>query len=106
MDDCSSEVLAIEFGTSLYPERIISTLIRIIAHQRNPKIIRTCNGPELASKDFELCHKDEGVENQYIQYGKPMQNANTQRFNKLYGEAILDGYLSMDLDEFRYLSRA
>ena len=104
MDDCSREALAIEIDTSLSSKRIIRTLERIIEKRGKPKTIRTDNGPEFASKDFELWCKDQGIENQYIQPGKPMQNGYIERFNRLYREAILDAYAFIDLEELRYLT--
>jgi putative transposase len=59
----------------------------------------------LTSKDFELWCKDQGIENQYIQPGKPMQNGYIMRFNRLYRGAIFDAYVFMDLEEVRYLTR-
>jgi putative transposase len=91
--------LAIEIDTSLSAKRIIRTLERIIEQRGKPRTIRTDNGPEFTSKDFELWCKDQGIENQYIQPGKPMQNGYIERFNRLYREAILDAYVFMDLEE-------
>lgn len=105
MDDCSREALAIEIDTSLSSKRIIRTLERIIEQRGKPKTIRTDNGPEFTSKDFELWCKDQGIQNQYIQPGKPMQNGYIERFNRLYREAILDAYAFIDLEEVRYLTR-
>ena len=105
MDDCSREALAIEIDTSLSSKRIIRILERIIAHRGRPKTIRTDNGPEFTSKDFELRCKDQGFESQYIQPGKPKQNDYIERFNRLYREAILDAYVFMDLKDVRSLTR-
>jgi putative transposase len=105
MDDCSREALAIEIDTSLSSKRIIRTLERIIEHRGKPKIIRTDNGPEFISKDFELWCKEQGIQNQYIQPSRPMQNGYIERFNRLYREAILDAYVFMYLEEVRYLTR-
>lgn len=93
MDDCSREALATEIDTALSSKRIIRTIERIIAHRGKPNTIRTDNGPEFTSKDFELWCKDQGIENQYIQSGKPMHNGYIEGFNRLYREAILDAYV-------------
>jgi len=103
MDDCSKEALAIEFDTSLSSKRIIRTLESIIEQRGKPKTIRTDNGPEFTSKDFELWCKEQGIENQYNQPGKPMQNGFIERFNRLYREAILD-VVFMYQEEVRYLT--
>ena len=54
MDDCSREVLAIEVDTSLSAKRVIRTLERVITERGIPQTVRTDNGPEFTSKDFEL----------------------------------------------------
>ena len=97
MDDCSREVLAIEIDTSLSSKRVIRTLERIIEQRGMPATIRTDNGPEFTSKDLELWSLDKGINIQFIQPGKPMQNGYIERFNRLYREAVLDAYLFFDL---------
>lgn len=104
MDDCSREVLAIEIDTSLSSKRVIRTLERIIEQRGMPVTIRTDNGPEFTSKDLELWSLDKGINIQFIQPGKPMQNGYIERFNRLYREAILDAYLFFDLSEVRILT--
>lgn len=105
IDDCTREVLAIEIDTSLSSKRIVRTLKRIIDERGTPKTIRTDNGPEFTSKEFELWCKDQGIKNQYIQPGRPMQNGYVERFNRLYREAVLDAYLFFDLSEVRTLTQ-
>jgi putative transposase len=105
IDDCTREVLAIEIDTSISSKRVIRTLNRIIESRGLPKTIRTDNGPEFTSNEFEIWCKDMGIEHHFIQPGKPMQNAYIERFNRLYREAILDAYLFFDLDEARELTR-
>jgi putative transposase len=104
MDDCSREALAIEVDTSLSSKRIIRTLERIIENRGKPQTIRTDNGPEFTSKDFELWCKDKQITIQYIQPGRPMQNGYIERFNRLYREAVLDAYLFYELYQVRQLT--
>jgi putative transposase len=105
IDDCSREVLAIDIDTSLSSKRIIRTLNRIIDERGLPKAIRTDNGPEFTSNDFELWCKEKGIQLHFIQPGKPMQNGYIERFNRLYREAILDAYLFFDIEEVRALTQ-
>lgn len=105
IDDCTREVLAIEIDTSLSSKRVIRTLNRIIEQRGVPKAIRTDNGPEFTSNDFELWCKELCIKLQFIQPGKPMQNGYVERFNRLYREAILDAYLFFDLEEVRQLTQ-
>lgn len=105
IDDCSREALAIEVDTSLSSKRIIRTLERIIDANGKPATVRSDNGPEFTSKDFELWAKEKGINIQYIQPGKPMQNGYIERFNRLYREAVLDAYLFFDLYQVKQLTQ-
>jgi len=104
MDDCSREALAIEVDTSLSSKRIIRTLERVIEQRGKPATIRTDNGPEFTSGDFESWCKEKQIAIQYIQPGKPMQNGYIERFNRLYREAVLDAYLFFELEQVRQLT--
>ena len=102
--DCTREVLAIEIDTSLSSKRIIRTLERVILDRGKPNIIRTDNGPEFTSKDLELWAKDNEIQIQFIQPGRPMQNGYIERFNRIYRESILDAYLFFELEQVRILT--
>lgn len=104
IDDCTREVLAIEIDTSLSSKRIIRTLERVILDRGKPNIIRTDNGPEFTSKDLDLWARDNEIQIQFIQPGRPMQNGYIERFNIIYRESILDAYLFFELDQVRTLT--
>jgi putative transposase len=104
MDDCTWESLAIELDTSLSFKRIIRTLESVIAWRCKPQVIRTDNGPELTSKEFERWCKEHEIEIQLIQPGRPMQNGYIERFNRVFREAILAAYLFTDIREVRALT--
>ena len=97
MDDCTREALAIEIDTSPSSKRIIRTLESVIAWRGKPTVIRTDNGPEFTSKEFEWWCKEHEIEIQFIQPGRTMQNGYIERFNRVYREAILDAYLFTDI---------
>jgi putative transposase len=73
MDDCTREALAIEIDTSLSFKRIIRALEGLIVQRGKPQVIRTDNGPEFTSKEFEWWCKEQEIEIQFIQPGRPMQ---------------------------------
>ena len=62
---------------------------------------RTDNGPEFLGETFTQWAKANGVAIQYIQPGKPNQNAYVERFNRTYREEVLDAHLFARLDDVR-----
>lgn len=104
IDDCTREVLAIEIDTSLTSKRVIRTLSRVIEQRGLPKTLRCDNGPEFTSHELELWCQEKGIQLQFIQPGKPMQNGYVERFNRLYREAVLDAYWFFNLEQVKQLT--
>ncbi len=82
IDDFNREALGIEIDFSLPAERVIRALRQIIAWRGTPKVIRCDNGPEYISTTIKRWADDGGIKLQYIQPGKPQQNAYVERFNR------------------------
>ena len=81
IDDCNREALGIKASLSL-PAIRVTEVLDVIACQRGyPKQLRVDNGPENISKVMALWAKQHGVHIQYIQPGKPAQNAYIERYN-------------------------
>ena len=59
------------------------------------------NGPQFLGETFISWAKSAGMAIQYIQPGKPNQNAYIERFNRTYREEVLDLYLFAILDDVR-----
>lgn len=103
LDDYNREVVAIEAGLSIPAERVVRVLKRIGEERGLPQKIRVDNGPEFLAYAFQQFCKDR-IQIQYIQAGKPTQNAYIERLNRLYREDVLDAYLFEDLEELSILS--
>lgn len=101
IDDANREALAIEIDHSLPAARVIRTLERVIDWRGKPTQIRSDNGPELTSTKLQQWAKENDIEWQFIQPGKPAQNAYIERFNRTFREDILDQYLFSSLSNIR-----
>jgi putative transposase len=62
IDDCTVEVLAIEFDKSLSSKRLMRILERVILESSKPSIIRIDKAPDFTSKELELCEKDNKIQ--------------------------------------------
>jgi putative transposase len=103
MDDFNREVLAVEVGLSMPAERVVRILHRLEIDQGLPEKIRVDNGPEFLAKKFQAYCKDR-IKIQYIQPGKPTQNAYIERLNRHFREDVLDAYLFDNLEQVNIMA--
>lgn len=82
LDDFNREGLGIEVDLSLPAPRVIRALDQIIEWRGRPMMIRCDNGPEYLSHALQTWAAQRGIGLQYIQPGKPQQNAYIERFNR------------------------
>jgi putative transposase len=82
IDDYNREGLGIEVDLSLPCDRVIRALNNIIEWRGKPASIRCDNGPEYISHALQQWAVKNGIQLQYIQPGKPQQNAYIERFNR------------------------
>lgn len=104
IDDFNREAIAIEAAHSMPAQLVTRLLDRIIREKGKPKRIRTDNGPEFISREFREWCGANGIEVQYIQPGRPMQNGYIERFNRTFRENILDAYLFEDITQVQILA--
>ncbi len=71
-----------------------------------PDVLRTDNGPEFLGECFTSWCKENKITIDYIEPGKPNQNAYIERFNRSYRTEVLDTWLFRDLDEVREMTWA
>ncbi|QCS63658.1 IS3 family transposase [Achromobacter denitrificans] len=98
IDDFNREALGIEVDFSLPSERVIRTLKQIIGWRGKPLAIRCDNGPEYLSAAIVEWAAAWGIKLEYIQPGKPQQNAYVERFNRTVRYEWLSQYHWDDLD--------
>jgi putative transposase len=106
MDDYNRESLAIEVDTSLPSMRVIRVLEKLIAQRGCPANIRCDNGPEFISHKLEEWCNDASrkISLQFIQPGRPMQNAFIERKNGSLRRELLNAYIFYSLAEVRTMS--
>jgi putative transposase len=106
LDEGNREGLAIEVGSSIPATRVIRVLSQLMALYGRPDRLRLDNGPELTSQVLTEWCAQHGIGLQYIQPGKPVQNAFIERFNRTYREEVLNAYLFHSTQEAQALSDA
>ena len=82
IDDFNSERLCIEIDFSLPTPRVIRALDQIIEWREKLRIIRCDNWPEYISHLLGKWARKHNIALQFIQPGKPQQNAYVERYNR------------------------
>ena len=99
LDDFNREGLGIEVDFSLPAERVVRSLNQIIEWRGKPKAIRVDNGPEYVSGKLMAWAEKQGVRIEYIQPGKPQQNAYIERYNRTVRGEWLGQYIFESIEE-------
>ena len=101
IDDFNREGLHIEVDVSLSVERILRVLDQLITVRGRPERIPVDHGPEFTSARFQAWCQANGVQLEFIQPGRPSQNAFVERFNGSYRDGVLDAWAFTDLGHVR-----
>jgi putative transposase len=81
IDEFSRECLAIHVAHSIPAVRVIEVLEHLREERGLPRVIVTDNGSEFTSRAFDAWAYARGVTIDFIQPGKPVQNAFIESFN-------------------------
>jgi putative transposase len=90
VDNFTRECLALEADSSFSGERVTRILDRVIERRGRPRAIRMDNGPELTSRRFMSWCIDRKITANYIQPGKPVQNAYASHCTSLERSGMID----------------
>lgn len=85
---------------------MIDVLKRLERERGLPKRLSVDNGPEFAGKVIDAWAHKKGVERQFIQPGKPVENAFIEIFNGRFRDERLSEYWSSGLVEARRMIEA
>ena len=101
IDEFSRECLAIEVDASLPGTRVTRVLQRLCELRAVPTIIRSDNGPEFRGRVMDEWAYGCGVRLQFIEPGKPIQNAFIESFNSRLRDECLNQRVFLSLDDAR-----
>jgi putative transposase len=104
LDQGNREGLAIEVGFSLPSRRVLALLEELVGLHGAPVALRMDNGPEFLALRLTDWAEQRGIALDFIQPGKPAQNAFIERFNQTYRTEILDANVFASLAEVRSLT--
>jgi putative transposase len=101
VDDCTRECPAIEVDTSLGGWRVRRVLDRIASERGVPEAIVLDNGPEFRGRALAAWSEERGVRLEFIQPGKPAQNAFAESFNGRLRDECLNANWFTSLSDAR-----
>ena len=101
VDDHTRECPVIEVDTSLGGLRVCRVLDRVAAEQGLPEAIVLDNGPEFRSRALAAWSEERGVRLEFIQPGKPVQNAYVESFNGRLRDECLNANWFTSLSDAR-----
>jgi putative transposase len=99
VDDCTREALAIKVARSLPSRGVCQVLDWLIAKYGKPDAILTDNGPEFHCKEYMLWAMRNNVRAEFIQPGKPIQNAFVESFNSIFRDQCLNENWFLSLED-------
>lgn len=99
LDDFNREGLGIEADFSLPAERVIRSLEQLMEWRGMPHTLRCDNGPEYISGALRTWAEKKGITIEYIQPGKPQQNAYIERYNRTVRYDWLNQHLFTSIAE-------
>lgn len=101
LDTVTRECLRIEVDTSLPGQRVVRVLEGLVARHGIPKRITVDNGPEFTGQVLDAWAYAHGVELDFIDPGKPMQNGHLESFNGKFRDECLNAHWFLNLEDAR-----
>lgn len=98
VDDCSKISPGIFADYSITATDLISVFDKF---PKLPRKLRCDNGPEMSSREFMDWASRHSIEVEFIEPGKPIQNAYVESFNSRFRDECLNEELFSDLEDAR-----
>lgn len=96
VDDCSKRSPGILTAYSITSKDVTDFMDSL---KRLPKKLRCDNGPEMTSRHFLGWAHERGIQIEFIQPGKPIQNAYIESFNSRFRDECLNEEIFLDLED-------
>lgn len=106
VDDYSRTCVGQIVDTSISGVRLARYLDQLLEMRAKPDAIVMDNGPELTSKAMFFWSQKTGVKLNFIQPGKPTQNAFIESFNARFRDSCLNQHWFTSLDNARHIISA
>ena len=101
LDTVTRECLRIEVDTSLPGKRVVRALDQLVERYGAPKQITVDNGPEFTGQALDAWAYRNGVQLDFIDPGKPMQNGYQESFNGKFRDECLNLHWFVSLEDAR-----
>lgn len=99
IDECSRQSPAIETAHCMPGRKVVEVLNRLKETRGLPKVIGIDNGPEFSGKTLDEWAYLNGVKLDFIDPGKPVQNAYIESFNGRFRDECLNQHWFYTLEE-------
>lgn len=99
VDDYTREALAIEVARAIPSRKVCLVLDRLIAIYGKPECLLSDNGPEFAAGHYALWALEKKIRVEYIDPGKPNQNAFAEAFNSILRAQCLNQNWFLSLED-------
>ena len=101
IDLCTREAPWIEVATSIPGDRVVRVLEQLGEAHGLPRRITCDNGPEFLSHALSTWAEDRGIDLDYIDPGKPVQNCFAESFNGTFRDECLNEHWFTSLEDAR-----
>lgn len=101
VDDATRECLGIRVKRSIPGTTVTETLDRVIRDRGQPDSIVLDNGPEFTGRALDAWAYENGITLDFIQPGKPIQNAFIESFNGKFRDECLNEHWFLSLKDAR-----
>lgn len=101
IDVFSKECLELKVELSISGEMVTHVMDRLIEYHGRPQVIRTDNGSEFMSRAVDAWAYKNGVKQDFISPGKPVENSYIESFNGKFRDECLNQHYFTSLNEAR-----